>query len=143
MFSFFGNWVLYAALGLSVFMMGFTAGHYREKAEFDAYKARVVQAGEIQETRNKEIALQQEKAIDEIKRNYENRMSASTTYYQRLLDNYTRSGKLPTPQTSTSASDAAITYALSHPIDLASDCAKTTVIAQGLQEYIRSTQTIP
>ena len=123
-------WLNWSWIGIAAacLVAGFIGGCEHKQRELDRYKA----AGEAQEVATQKTIQKHEKVAQEIKSDYETRISAIRAAYRVRSPG---AGLMPPVPTTTSGTDGATSYAI-----LAEQCTETTQQLVSLQDFIKETR---
>ena len=123
-------WLNWSCIGIAAACLaaGFVGGCEHKQRELDAYKA----AGEAQELATQKTIQKHEKVAQEIKSDYETRISAIRAAYRVRSPG---TGLMPPVTKTPSSFDGRPTYAI-----LAESCAETTQQLVSLQDFVKETQ---
>ena len=123
-------WLNWSCIGIAAACLaaGFVGGCEHKQRELDAYKA----AGEAQELATQKTIQKHEKVAQEIKSDYETRISAIRAAYRVRSPG---TGLMPPSTQASCGSNAGPTYAI-----LAESCAETTQQLVSLQQFVKETQ---
>ena len=123
-------WLNWSWIGISAacLVAGFVGGCEHKQRELDAYKA----AGEAQELATQKTIQKHEKVAQEIKSDYETRISAIRAAYRVRSPG---TGLMPPVTNAPGGFDGSAPYVI-----LAEQCAETTQQLVSLQDFIKETQ---
>jgi hypothetical protein len=127
--NFLSNLSVQTYIYLAIALGGFSAGFYVEHLRFSEYSARVEAAGKEAQAKTESIQKQQELVNKGIQNEYEGKLAAVKSFYNRMQFNPSSgamSGISPAPK----GTDAETAY----PI-LAGQCAETTLQVNLWQEW--------
>ncbi len=132
-----------AAIALTlaiIFAFGYYKGYSSQKREFDAFKEQIEANAKIQQQKNEELAIKQQKVNENITKEYENAIKKLNSHYaanaKRMLNNSTGS-RVSKNESTTSSVDAKTESSLPDTTrDIALDCASDVLQLLYLQKWI-------
>jgi len=123
-----------------IFAFGYYKGYSSQKREFDAFKSQIEANAKVQQQKNAELAIKQQKINENITREYEDAIKKLNSHYaantKRLLNN-SASSRVSEVQSTTSSVDAKTESSLPNTTrDIALDCASDVLQLLYLQKLI-------
>ena len=131
-----------AAIALTlaiIFAFGYYKGYSSQKREFDAFKAKIEANAKIQQQKNAELAIKQQKVNENITKEYENAIKKLNDHYatnaKRMLKHSTGS-RVSKNESATSSVDAKTEGGLPDTTgNIALDCASDVLQLLYLQKW--------
>jgi len=136
-----------AAIALTIaiiFAFGYYKGYSSQKREFDAFKLQIEANAKIQQQKNAEIAIKQQKINENITKEYEDAIKMLNSYYaantKRLLNNSTGS-RVSKNESATKSVDAKtevnqINTSGADPLDCASDVLQLLYLQKWIEDQL-------
>ncbi len=138
-----------AAIALTlaiIFAFGYYKGYSSQKREFDAFKAQIEANAKIQQQKNAELAIKQQKINENITREYEDAIKKLNAYYaantKRLLNNSAGSRVSKNASTTSSVNAKTESDIPDTTRDITLDCASDVLQLLYLQKWIDDQQLI-
>ena len=122
---------------VALFCFGYYKGHSAVQVKFDAYRAEVQAAAELQAKETAKIEAKNKKLFEETKYAYDTKLTALRNYYSmRIAQGGGSLSGIPNPATGTAGYTA---DNLPPVATLAAQCAETTLTLYTLQNWVRDT----
>ena len=122
---------------VALFCFGYYKGHSVVQVKFDAYRAEVQAAAELQAKETAKIEAKNKKLFEETKYAYDTKLTALRNYYSmRIAQGGSTMPSIPNPTTGTAGYTA---DNLPPVATLAAQCAETTLTLYTLQNWVRDT----